>query len=39
VTNIIHAAGGQIVEQHDAVAAIEKALREVRTDETRAASD
>ena len=39
MTNVVHAAGGQIVEQHDAIAAVEQPLREMRTDETSAASD
>jgi hypothetical protein len=39
MTNVIHASGGQIVEQNDAIAAVQQTLREVRTDETRAASD
>ncbi len=29
MTNVFNAAGGEIVEQNDAVAAVEKALREV----------
>jgi hypothetical protein len=39
VTDVIHASGGEVVEQHDAVAAGEKPLRQVRTDETGAAGD
>jgi len=39
MTNVVHASGGQIVEQNDAIAAVQQTLREVRTDETRAASD
>jgi hypothetical protein len=39
MTNVIHASGGQIVEQNDAIAAVEQPLREMRTDETSAASN
>src|SRR5216684_8841110 len=39
MTNVFDAAGGKVVEQDDAVAAVEKPLREVRTNKTSAASD
>jgi len=39
MTNVVHTAGGQIVEQHDAIAAVEQPLREMRTDEPSAASN
>jgi len=39
VTDIFHAAGGQIVEQGDGVTAVKKALRQMRADETGTAGD
>src|SRR5713101_233373 len=39
MADVIDAAGGEVVKQNDAVAAVEQPLREVRTDKTSAASD
>ena len=39
VADVVHAAGGEIVEQHDVVAAIEQALRQMRADEAGTASN
>jgi hypothetical protein len=39
VADIVHAAGGKIVEQHDVVAALEQALRKMRADEAGTAGD
>ena len=39
VADVVHAAGGEIVEQHDAIAAIEQALGQMRADEAGAAGD
>ena len=39
MANIIHAASGKIIEEHDAIAAVEQALGEMRSDEAGAAGD
>lgn len=39
MADVLDAAGGEIVEQNDAVAAVEQAFREMRSDETGAARD
>src|SRR5882672_3356839 len=39
MTDVVHAAGGKIVEQHNAIAAIEQSFRKMRTDEASAASN
>src|SRR5208282_317169 len=39
MADVVHAAGGEIVEEDDAIAASEKALRQMGTDEAGAAGD
>src|SRR5271156_6523357 len=39
VADVVHASGGEIVEQDDAIAAGEETFRQMRTDETSAAGD
>jgi hypothetical protein len=39
MTDIFDAAGGEIVEQDDTIAAVKKPLRQMRSDKTSAASD
>jgi hypothetical protein len=39
MANVVHTAGGKIVEKDDAIAAFEKALCEMGSDETGAAGD
>ena len=39
MADVLHAAGGKIVEQHDLIAAIKQALRKMRADEAGAASN
>jgi hypothetical protein len=39
MADVVHAAGGEIVEQHDVVAAIEQALCKMRADEAGTASN
>ena len=39
VPDVVHAAGGKIVEQDDVVAAIEQTLRKMRADEASAAGN
>jgi hypothetical protein len=39
VADVLHASGGKIVEEHNAVAAIEQAFGEMRADKASTASD
>jgi hypothetical protein len=39
VTDVIHASGGEVIQQNDAIAASKQSLGEMRTDKTGAAGD
>jgi hypothetical protein len=39
VTDVIHASGGEVIQQNDAIAASKQSLGEMRTDKTGAAGN
>jgi len=39
MADVLHAAGGEIVEQHDVIAAIEEPLSEMRADKAGTSGD